>query len=93
MLVGKLLKYDPFVNNPAKRMDKFNEQLFGMIERCKRGSKMASTSITEPRVCYMENGIIVSKPLESKSKAASVPVPTERENKALVIANFIKNKV
>lgn len=70
-------------------MDKFNEQLFEMIGRCR--SSAGSTQLPEPRAWYMENGVIVSKPIESKeSKAASVT--SSGINKVKVIADFINGK-
>lgn len=65
--------------------DEYTEQLFEMIERCKRGTSRAA-ALPEPRAWYMENGVIVSKPLESK--AASIP--SQGINKTKVIADFLK---
>lgn len=50
-------------------LDKWNQELFEMIGRCKnQGSRAAA--LPEPRAWYMENGVIVSKPLESKAASS-----------------------
>ena len=69
-------------------LDNYTEQLFQMIERCKKGSRAAS-SLPEPREWYLDkDGVIVSKPLESK--AASVT--SQRINKVKIIANFLNGQ-
>lgn len=57
-----------------------------MIGQCRCSTGL--TKLPEPRAWYMKNGVIVSKPLETKNSKAAAVTPSDI-NKTKVIADFI----
>ena len=81
-------------------MNQFQEQFYQMMTRMRENSRsrVASTSTStstpfqEPREWYLDkNGVVVSKPIESKGASVSVTPQGINVNKLKAIHDFIRS--